>query len=212
MTTKTYSLNSLRTLTILAMLYGALSIAGQVMAAKTFEILGIATTAGVFFMSATFPLNAIITQRYGRSLMKTLIASTLISILIISIALHILSSIYSTPASPLDSAYEKVFSSTQLRVAVASLISYLLSENTTSILMTFLDKLKIKFNFIRIVLAAFLGIIIDSIVFINIAFLGVFELSTVIQLIISLIIVKGLITVLLCIFVEIVNLVRKEKS
>ena len=204
-----FSLKSIQLLAMLAMLYGALSIAGQIMAAKTFAIFGIATTAGVFFMSATFPLNAIITQQYGRKVMKSLISSTLISLVIISLALHFISSIYSNPISSLDESYKQVFSSTQMRVALASLISYLLSENTTSIVMSILEKSKIKINFIRIVIAAFLGIIIDSVVFINIAFLGVFEVATVLQLILSLIIVKGIITILVCVFVDIVRFFRK---
>lgn len=206
---ESFSVKSVQLLAMLAMLYGALSIAGQIMAAKTFTIFGIATTAGVFFMSATFPLNAIITQQYGRNVIKSLISSTLVSLIIISLALHFLSSIYGNPISSLDDSYKQVFSSTQMRVALASLISYLLSENTTSIIMSILEKSKIKVNFIRVVLAAFMGIIIDSIVFINIAFLGVFEFSTVLQLVISLIIVKGAITILLCVFVDIVRLFGK---
>ena len=70
--------NRLRLLVILAMLYGVFSLAGQIIASKTIVIFGFTTTAGVFFMAATFPINSIITETYGYKVMRELIFSTLI--------------------------------------------------------------------------------------------------------------------------------------
>ena len=194
--------NRLRLLVILAMLYGVFSLAGQIIASKTIVIFGFTTTAGVFFMAATFPINSIITETYGYKVMRELIFSTLIILMLISTALNFAAKTTGIDAHS-DSAFEVVFSLTTLRIAIASFISYIISENVTSIATTFFNSLNIPLRFIRIILAALVGVSIDSILFINIAFLGIFDLQIIGQLILTLIFFKILITAIIILAFEI---------
>ena len=194
--------NKLRLLVILAMLYGIFSLAGQIIASKTILICGFTTSAGVFFMAATFPINSIITETFGYKTMRELIFSTLAILMLISIALSFAAKTTGIDIHT-DKAFQVVFSLTTLRIAIASFISYLISENITSITTSFLNTLNIPFRFIRIILAALVGVSIDSLLFINIAFLGVFSLNIIGQLILTLIFFKILITTIISLAFEI---------
>ena len=193
--------NKLRLLVILAMLYGIFSLAGQIIASKTILICGFTTSAGVFFMAATFPINSIITETFGYKIMRELIFSTLAILMVVSIALNFAAKTTGIDIHS-DKAFQVVFSLTTLRIAIASFISYLISENITSIATSFLNTLNIPFRFIRIILAALVGVSIDSLLFINIAFLGVFSLNIIGQLILTLIFFKILITTLISLVFE----------
>lgn len=178
-------------LSVLAMLYGVLSICGQIMASKTVVIFGITASGGVFFMASTFPLNSIITQRYGYKIMRCLILATLVALVLVAILLSILSNIQVN--SQLTEAYKQVFGVTELRIALASFVSYLLSENTTSFCTSLFKKTNLKLT-IQIFLAAVMGILIDSVIFTHLAFIGMFPYSIVLELVLSLIVIKTTIT------------------
>jgi len=207
----TLTKRKLSLLIILTVLYGVLSLAGQVIASKTIVIFGLTTTAGVFFMSGTFPINSIITENFGSKVMRELIFSTLFVLVLVSIALNFAANTVGLDSHS-DSAFKSVFDLTTLRVAIASFISYLVSENVTSIATVFLNALNIPFRFIRMILAALVGVSIDSILFINIAFLGVFDLNIIGQLILTLIFFKILITTIISFTLETPRLFRKQRT
>ncbi|QLE78914.1 queuosine precursor transporter [Francisella sp. Scap27] len=184
-------------LATLAMLYGVLSICGQVMASKTVVIFGITASGGVFFMASTFPLNSVITQRYGYKIMRSLILVTLVALVIVAALLSLLSNIQVN--SSLTEAYREVFGITELRIALASFMSYLLSENTTSFCTSLFKKTKLNLA-VQIFFAAVMGILIDSIIFTHLAFVGMFPYGIVLELVLSLIIIKTLVTLLVSIF------------
>lgn len=181
-------------LSILTMLYGVLTICGQIMASKTIVVFGITVSCGVFFMASTFPLNSTITRRFGYKIMRSLIFATLVALIIAAILLSLISSIQIN--SPLAVSYKQVFGFTEFRIALASFVSYLLSENTTSFCTSLFKKTKLNLTVQIFFAAVMVGVLIDSIFFTHLAFVGMFPYSIVLELVLSLIIVKTTITLI----------------
>ena len=141
--------------------------------------------------------------------MRNLILLTLVLLVIVSISFSIITNLQ--VVTPLDAAYKEIFGSKELRMAIASFVSYLLSENITSYCMTLLEN-KQSNKIFKILVAATIGILFDSLIFTHLAFLGIFPYEIIIELIESLIIVKILITIIVCIFIKLTEYIGLLKQ
>ena len=154
---------------------GALVIAA-VLAAKIIVVGPFTVPAGVLAYSITFACTDIITEIYGRERARQVVLAGLIA-LVVCLALIQLALLW--PAADFwqsGEAFQGVLSSS-MRIIVASIVAYLVSQYTDIFLFSWLRRLTGgRFLWLRNNGSTMLSQLLDSAVFVTIAFAGVFPI------------------------------------
>jgi queuosine precursor transporter len=158
---------------------GALVIAA-VLAAKIIVVGPFVVPAGVLAYSITFVCTDVVTELHGRARARQVVlaglAALLAALLLIRIAL-------AWPAAPFwenGAAFESVLSSSS-RIAVASIVAYLVSQFTDVYLFAWIGaRTGGRHLWLRNNAATMLSQLLDSAIFVSIAFAGAFPLLPVI--------------------------------
>ncbi len=156
---------------IVGILFSGFLILSNLTAFKVVEIAGLSFPAGLIFFPLTFIFDDILTEVYGFKVARRVIWSALFTNLIIVLGTLLTISLPPSPYWHEQTAYAVVYSAVP-RVFAASIISYLAGEFANSII---LAKLKIltlgKHLWLRVIASTVVGVGIDTILFIHIAFL-----------------------------------------
>ena len=163
---------------------------------RLINIFGMTTDAGTLIFPLTFLLSDLITEVYGYKYARRAIwCGFLYNAMFVAygqIIIHLPSPEYATNNAQFDALL-----STDMRVILASSISYIISEPLNSILMS---KLKLKLQGrligIRFISSTIVASGIDSLLFSVIAFYGVINQSNLITLILSMWLIKVAIEIL----------------
>ncbi len=175
---------------VVGILFTAFLILANLSAFKLAAIGPFIFPAGLIFFPMTYVFDDILTEVYGFSTSRRLIWSALFANLIIFIGMWL--TIYLPPAADWNyqSAYALIYQSTP-RIFVASTLGYFFGEFTNSII---LAKLKIltsgKHLWLRAITSTAIGVGIDTIVFIHIAFLLVIPYTEIWKIILTMYLVK----------------------
>ena len=157
---------------ILLSIYIAALFASNLLGMKTMPFLfGTHLSLAVFFMPILFIMTDIIGQLYGREMSKQFIFAGLIALIFFTLG-NFLTNLF--PWSPstysrIGEAYDTIFS-LSIRVSIASLLAYFLSEYTDVVVFFATKKLTSNF-FIGSTLSNIISQAIDTAVFMSIAFI-----------------------------------------
>jgi queuosine precursor transporter len=173
-------------------LYVACEIIANVTAGRPVLLFGIVVPSAVFIYTLTFTLVDVIHEIYGKEGSRKVILGALLANILLVIYAYLVIHL-PAPAFFADTkSYETVFGATP-RIVLASLIAYLISS-LVDVEVYHLWKSRIqKAKWSRVLVSNSVSTLVDSCVFITIAFLGVMP---VLPLIIGQYIVKMTITVL----------------
>ena len=173
-------------------LYVACEIIANVTAGRPVSLFGIVVPSAVFIYALTFTLIDVIHEIYGKEGSRKVILGAFFANILLVIYAYLVIHL-PTPAFFMDAkAYETVFGATP-RIVFASLTAYLISS-LVDVEVYHLWKNRIqKAKWSRVLVSNSVSTLVDSCVFITIAFLGVMPI---LPLIIGQYIVKMTITVL----------------
>ncbi len=156
---------------IVGILFTAFLILSNLTAFKLVQYAGLIFPAGLIFFPITYIFDDILTEVYGFKVSRRVIWTALVANAII--VLGTLATIYLNPAPYWhdQGAYALIYQAVP-RVLIASMFGYLVGEFTNSII---LAKLKIltsgRYFWLRAISSTAIGVGIDTVIFIHIAFL-----------------------------------------
>lgn len=175
---------------VIAILFTALLILSNLTAFKIAQVGPLSFPAGLVFFPLTYIFDDILTEVYGFKISRRIIWMALFANLIIitgtMLTIYLPPSIYWHQ----QEAYQTIYSAIP-RVFAASIISYLAGEFVNSIL---LAKLKVltqgRHLWLRAITSTAIGVAIDTILFIHIAFLFNVPIKTIWQIILIMYLIK----------------------
>src|SRR5699024_9870085 len=159
-------------LLILAIIFTTGVLVANIMATKVIDVFGIYAPMGIIVYPITFLSTDTITEVWGKQISKQVILGGLIANIFATVVLQLSTYIPAAPVYELFDAYAQVIGGVP-RVAIASIASYYVSQTVAGHLF---HKIKQKTNgkhqWLRNNVSTMTSQIIDSVVFMSIAFLG----------------------------------------
>ncbi|TCK59500.1 queuosine precursor transporter [Seleniivibrio woodruffii] len=161
-----------RSLAILtAVFISSLTIA-SVLASKIITIAGVVVPAGILAYSVTFVISDTITEIWGRKTANNVVIGGFFSLVIVAVLIQISIALPSAPFWQNQDAYSSVLS-TSARIIFASLVAYLISQyNDVWLFHLIKTKTGQKHLWLRNNLSTAMSQLLDSVIFILIAFYG----------------------------------------
>ncbi|VWL85219.1 queuosine precursor transporter [Oceanivirga miroungae] len=178
---------------------------------KLIVLFGIEATMGNIAYASISTIEDILSENYGKKYAKTVVSIGFVTMIFTTLVMNI--AILMNPASfdTIQPALKALFTPL-FRLTIASLTAYVASTYLDIYLYQAIRKVFPSFKniWIRNNLSTFLSQLLDSIVFTTIAFLGVFDMSTLIQIVISTYLIKVIVSVLDTPFVYIAAWWKKQ--
>lgn len=154
-------------------------------AAKVCEWHGFTFGAGIFFFPLSYVFGDIMTEVYGYARARKIVWAGFVAMIYATIMAEVVIRMPPSPIWPNQQALETMFGSTW-RIVVASLTAYFCGEFMNSYVMA---KMKIltkgKYLWTRTIGSTIAGEFIDSIIFYPVAFLGIWENTLVVKVMIA---------------------------
>lgn len=158
---------------------GGLVISG-ILAAKLVTIGPFVVPAGVLAFSLTFIVTDIISEVYGSSTARRVVFAGFIALLAALVLIQLALALPSPAFWPNQQAFSTILG-TSSRIILASVVAYLVSQNTDVFLFEFFRKLTGGSHlWLRNNLSTVTSQLLDSVIFVTIAFYGVFPIMEVI--------------------------------
>ena len=179
---------------IVATMAGLLIIS-NILSVKLVSIFGNTVPAGVFTFAAIYLLTDILSEKWGRRAAQRAVWTSFYANLVILFPLII--AVHWQPAFPSEifESFDSVLGLTP-RIAVASFIAYLISQHHDVLAFDMWKKVtKGKFLWLRNNASTFVSQFIDSVIFITIAFAGIFGGTSLIEMILAQYFVKLMIAI-----------------
>lgn len=161
-------------------IFCALIIASNILGTKTLKFEFIMLPCSILTFPILFIVNDILSEIYGFKMVKQVIYLGFI-LNIVVVALYSIAIVLPSN-SPNADAFSSVLSTTP-RLFIAGLMSYLLSNIVNSKIMVILKEKYYNLLFVRCITSTAVGEAIDSMIFITVAFIGVFPLELIITMI-----------------------------
>lgn len=156
---------------IVSILFTACFILSNLTAFKLAEIRHFTFPAGLLFFPLTFVFDDILTEVYGFKISRRIIWMALLANTIIFLGTWFTISLPPSSYWHDQEAYTKVYQGS-VRIFIASMISYLLGEFSNSIILAKLKVLTLgRYLWLRTIISTVIGVGIDTLCFIHIAFL-----------------------------------------
>lgn len=179
--TKLYSL--------LTGMFCALIIMSNILGTKTIKFEWIMLPCSILTFPALFIINDILSEIYGFELTKKVIylgfILNIVAVVLYSIAIMMPSN------SPNADAFSAILATTP-RLFFAGLCSYIISNIVNSKILVVLKEKYYGLLFVRCMLSTVAGEALDSVIFISVAFLGVFPLDLIVTMIFCQVLFKSL--------------------
>lgn len=154
-------------------------------AAKVAKVFGIEFGAGVFFFPFSYIFGDILTEVYGYAKTRRAVWAGFVALFFASFMSYVIVNLPPSPNWPHQSAYEIAFGITP-RISFASLIAYWAGEFSNSYV---LAKMKIwtkgKILWSRTIGSTIVGQAVDSLIFYPLAFLGFWDIQSIVNVMIS---------------------------
>jgi uncharacterized integral membrane protein (TIGR00697 family) len=172
-------------LTTITAFFAVVLLISNIASSKLTSFWGLTLDAGTILFPLTYIFNDILTEVYGYRVSRRVIWIGFGTSLLASIVFIIVGALPPSPDWGNQGAYEAILGLTP-RIVIASLFAYLIGEFSNSYI---LAKMKIKMGgkklWVRTIGSTLVGQLLDSTIFILIAFLGVFPNQVIISLIVS---------------------------
>src|SRR5690625_1413193 len=178
-------------LVIISMIFVSGLLLSNIMGQKIISVFGLALTVGIFAYPITFLMTDTVTEVWGRKVAQQVVLGGFIANLIMVIGLY-LSTLPEAIADqyPLNAEYAMILAGVP-RITLASLTSYLFSQYIDVNLFSYLKKeTNGKQLWLRNNGSTMTSQLIDSILFITVAFVGVMPISSILTMILAQYVVK----------------------
>lgn len=173
--------------------FSAMLIGMNLLGGKIVTVFSVAASVGVFMVPITFAITDITTELYGRSFSRKLTFAGMLAILVIMLYSLIFVALPPNVRFSNNDAYGIVFG-TSLRIMLASIIAFSLAQLEDILIFERIRKMtKGKYLWLRTNLSTFASELVDTTVFMFIAFYQVtpkFDALFVIQMIIPYLLLK----------------------
>jgi hypothetical protein len=181
-------------------LYVAFVVFSNIAAVKLvdYNILGISffAPAATIVFSVTFLLTDIVNEKFGKDETKKMILIAFVSQIAVTFFIWLALSLTPAPFWQGEEAFQAILGFAP-RIAVAGWIAFFISENLdASIFDWFKKKTKGKKLWARNSLSTLPSMLIDSMVFVSLAFFGTVPLEQLISLIVGLIVIKWIVGII----------------
>lgn len=165
-----------------AMFVLALAVA-NVIASKVVMLFGFAAPAGIIVYPVTFMVTDVVSEVYGKGKAKKVVWTGFAMMILLLIITRVAIWLPSAPFYRQQEAFNQVFSASS-RIIIASLIAYLASQSCDVALFHFWRNVtNARYLWIRNNLSTMTSQLVDTILFILIAFYGIYNLSDCLRLI-----------------------------
>ncbi|KKW21797.1 MAG: hypothetical protein UY65_C0038G0004 [Parcubacteria group bacterium GW2011_GWA2_51_12] len=184
-------------------LYVGFSLIANVLSTKIaiLPFTGLAIDAGTIIYPFTFTLRDFVHKTWGKKQSRQVIIFAALLNLIMFALFWLGARLTPDPTWPFQDAYEKILLPVG-RIVLASIIAQVIAELLDTEVFSIIYK---KWNDLLAVFGSnFVGLIVDSVIFSLIAFLGVLPFNTVLQIILSNIIIKFAMSVISVPFIRLV--------
>lgn len=165
---------------LLSTIYCCMLIVSNILANRTFEVLGFMLPSAVIVFPIVYIINDVMTECFGfQNAKKTIITAFLLNLLAVvffNLAIHL-------PTSQDFTSYNVVLGNT-VKSLIASFVAYLIGSFINAVVMDKMKKMSDNKLMLRCVLSTLFGETCDASIFISIMFVGMFPLSAVAQMII----------------------------
>lgn len=162
----------------------------NIVATKTVMLFGMVFAAADVIFPITYILGDIFTEVYGFKKAKFVIWLSFLCNLIMVIGFYIAISIQGSPEFTNQEAMESILGSTP-RVLIASFIAYVVGNLANSFIMS---KMKIKtqgkYLPLRTITSTVVGELFDTMIFVPFVFVGVLDFATIVNMIVSVFLIK----------------------
>jgi queuosine precursor transporter len=178
--------------TVLIVLYVACELIANITASKPVDVFGLVAPGGVFIYAITFTLIDLINERLGKQGARRVIFAAFAANLLLAAYTLLIVRIPSPPFYAQQEAFAVVLGSTP-RIVIASLTAYFVSSMIDVELFVWLKQRLGQHKWARVFTSNAVSTLVDSAVFVAIAFAGVMPL---VQLIAGQYVLKMAVTVL----------------
>lgn len=183
------NLTKMKLYSLLAGMFCALIIMSNILGTKTLKFEWIMLPCSILTFPALFIINDILSEIYGFKLTKNVIylgfILNILAVVLYSIAIMMPSN------SPNADAFSTILSTTP-RLFIAGLCSYMISNLVNSKILVSLKEKYYDQLFARCMLSTVVGEAIDSIIFISVAFLGIFSFDLIVTMVCCQVLFKSL--------------------
>jgi uncharacterized integral membrane protein (TIGR00697 family) len=197
----------------IAVLFAATLLISNTLEAKMFMLGDLVFPAGIILFPLAYLFGDVLTEVYGYNASRKVIWSGFAALALMVVFYELASVLPPAPFWKSQEAFDATLSQVP-RIVAASMIAYLCGEFVNSYIVA---KMKVKMAgrkmWLRFLASTFVGQFVDTIVFISIAFSGVFAFSELISIIISAWLVKvGWETIALPITLATVKWIKKVEN
>lgn len=167
------------------------TIIANIQVIKTVEIFGISATLGNVMFASIYLATDILNDIYGRKVAKRAVwlgfSSTLVMIIVMQMSLHFIPA----PEDTAQNAFHAIFDVVP-RIALGSIVAYIIGQHVDVFIFSLIKKLfsSDKTFIIRAYGSTVLSSIIDTALFVTIAFIGTLPASVVFEIFITTYVLK----------------------
>ncbi len=162
--------------TLLIALYIACELIANVTASKPVEVLGLTTPGGVFIYAVTFTLVDLINEQVGKIGARRIVYAAFIANIVLALYVSLVVALPSPAYYSQHAAFAGVLGSTP-RIVVASLTAYLISSLLDVEVFAWWKRRVGRHRWARVLVSNTISTLVDSAVFVAIAFVGVLPLA-----------------------------------
>lgn len=169
-------MKSIQKLDLLIGIYIFCIAASELMGIKTFPLfqfdwLHLNASVAIFLLPLVFSINDIIIEVYGKERARSMVRTGLVVVFLVFVFAALVTALPpSTRFSSFEAAYDQVFKSS-IRIAAASLIAFAVSQITDILVFSKIrERLGKKALWLRNNVSNFIGQLLDTVVFISLAF------------------------------------------
>lgn len=177
---------------LFAILFTTCLLTANIIAVKIISLFGLFVPAGIIIFPLSYILGDVLTEVYGYENTKTIIWLGFLANLLMVIAIFIAQNLPSAPFWNNQSSFNNILGYTP-RLLLASFTAFLVGSFANSFVMS---KMKIltkgRMLWTRTIGSTIIGEGLDSLIFISIAFIGVFAFTNLLVLILTQWIIKSL--------------------
>ena len=185
----------------------------NILSSKMISLWGFSFDGGTLLFPLSYIFGDVLTEVYGYKASRRVIWTGFAMLLIMSINIYMISSLPRHEAWSMQKDFDNILLQMP-RLAVASLVAYFIGEYTNSV---FLSKLKVitkgKHLWMRTIGSTLVGEGLDSVLFVLIAFLGVYSMDVLFNIMLSNYLFKTLIEVVFTpITYKIISFVKRKEN
>lgn len=171
------------------------AITANIQVTKTIELFGMTATLGNIVYAGTFLATDILSERYGKDAARRGVAVGFLAIVSATVLMNI--ALWFQPA-PSDSAHSHLSAIFGLlpRISLASLVAYWLSQTHDVWAFHFWKARVPKHLWLRNNLSTIVSQLIDSVVFVLVAFVGVFSAGILLEIVITTYLIKAVVALI----------------